>query len=77
MKIRMNTLMSGPNGTRHPGEVCIVEADEAEMLVKAGYAESAEAEKAEAEKVADEAEETTADAESAEAEKGNRKGGRK
>lgn len=69
MKIRMNTLMSGPNGTRHPGEVCVVEADEAEMLVKAGYAESAEAENAEAEKVSD--------AESAEAEKGNRKGGRK
>lgn len=42
MKIRMNTLMSGPNGTRHPGEVCIVEADEAEMLVKAGYAEPAD-----------------------------------
>lgn len=72
MKIRMNTLMSGPNGTRHPGEVCIVEADEAEMLVKAGYAEPAEAEK-----VADDAEEPTAEDEPAEAEKGNRKGGRK
>lgn len=72
MKIRMNTLMSGPNGTRHPGEVCIVEADEAEMLVKAGYAESAESPL-----VAEEAEETTAEDEPAEAEKGNRKGGRK
>lgn len=72
MKIRMNTLMSGPNGTRHPGEVCIVEADEAEMLIGGGYAESAESEK-----VADAAEEPTAEDESAEAEKGGRKGGRK
>lgn len=70
MKIRMNTLMSGPNGTRHPGEVCTVEADEAEMLVKAGYAEPAEAEKG-AEEIAAE------EADPAETEKGNRKGGRK
>lgn len=70
MKIRMNTLMSGPNGTRHPGEVCIVEADEAEMLVKAGYAEPAETDKNTEEIAAEEAE-------PAEAEKGNRKGGRK
>lgn len=66
MKIRMKTLMSGPNGTRHPGEVCIVEADEAEMLVKAGYAEPADPEKIDA-----------SAEEAAESEKGNRKGGRK
>ena len=71
MKIRMNTLMSGPNGTRHPGEVCIVEADEAEMLIGGGYAEPVEAEK-----VADAVGETTAEDEPAEADKG-RKGGRK
>ena len=62
MKIRMNSLMAGPNGTRHPGEVCVVSADEAEMLVSAGYAEAVEAEKAAAE-TADK------DAEAVEAEK--------
>lgn len=71
MEIRMKTLMSGPDGSRHPGEVCTVEADEAEMLIKAGYAEPAEAEKITPGEQADEAEEAP---EPAEAEKGNRKG---
>ncbi len=72
MEIRMKTLMSGPAGTRHPGDTCTVSSEEAEMLIGGGYAEPAEAEK-----VADVAEEATAEAEPAEAEKGNRKGGRK
>jgi hypothetical protein len=40
MEIRMKTLMAGPNGSRHPGERCTVEADEAEMLINGGYAEA-------------------------------------
>ena len=42
MKIRMNTLMAGPHGVRHPGEVCIVSEEEAEMLVSTGHAEAVE-----------------------------------
>ena len=40
MEIRMKTLMAGPNVTRHPGETCVVSAEEGEMLVKGGYAEA-------------------------------------
>lgn len=39
MEIRMKTLMAGPSGTRHPGEVHDVSAKEAEMLVAGGYAD--------------------------------------
>lgn len=42
MEIRMKTLMAGPHGSRHPGETCTVSADEAEMLINAGYAEPAD-----------------------------------
>ena len=42
MEIRMRTLMAGPNGSRHPGEKCTVSAEEAEMLINAGYADPAE-----------------------------------
>lgn len=42
MEIRMKTLMSGPAGTRHPGETCTVSSEEAEMLINGGYAEPAE-----------------------------------
>ena len=40
MEIRMKTLSSGPNGTRHPGETCIVSPEEGEMLVAGGFAEA-------------------------------------
>lgn len=39
MKIRMKTLMAGPSVLRHPGEVCVVGAEEAAVLVDGGYAE--------------------------------------
>ena len=40
MEIRMRTLMAGPNSTRHPGEVCVVTAEEGEMLVCTGHADA-------------------------------------
>ena len=40
MKIRMKTLMAGPRVLRHPGEVCVVGAEEAAVLVDGGYAEA-------------------------------------
>lgn len=40
MKIRMKTLMAGPGVLRHPGEVCVVGAEEAAVLVDGGYAEA-------------------------------------
>lgn len=43
MKIKMKTLMSGPNGTRHPDQICTVGEDiekkEAKQLLDGGYAE--------------------------------------
>ena len=42
MEIRMKTTMAGPNGSRHPGEKCTVSAEDAEMLISAGYADPAE-----------------------------------
>lgn len=39
MKIRMKTLMAGPRGVRHPGEVCTLPQEEAAMLVEFGFAE--------------------------------------
>lgn len=68
MEIRMKTLMAGPSGTRHPGEKATVSAEEAEMLIAGGYAESVEAEKGTAESADKD------DAESVEAEKPGRKG---
>lgn len=56
MKIRMKTLMAGPTVVRHPGEVCVVAPDEAEMLVAAGYAEVVEPDEIRAEEPAKESE---------------------
>jgi len=42
MEIRMKTIMVGPNVSRHPGERCVVSAEEGELLVKGGYAEAVE-----------------------------------
>lgn len=39
MKIRMKTLMCGPSGTAMPGEVIDRPLQEAEALVKGGFAE--------------------------------------
>lgn len=38
-QIRMKTLMAGPNGVRHPGEICMIGPEEAAVLVDGGYAE--------------------------------------
>lgn len=42
MKIKMLSLMAGPGGTRHPGQVCTVGEDvtaaEAKQLIAGGYA---------------------------------------
>lgn len=46
MKIKMKSLMAGPDGTRHPGEVVDVDAMEGKALVSAGYAEEVTAEAA-------------------------------
>lgn len=73
MEIRMKTLMAGPSGTRHPGEKATVSAEEAEMLIAGGYAESVDGEKA-SDKPADE---TAAEGIEAPADKPSRKGTRK
>jgi len=39
MKVRLKTLMAGPEGVFHPGSVVHVTEDEAEAMVSAGYAE--------------------------------------
>ena len=39
MKIKMITLMAGPNGSRMPGKIYDVPAQEAETLIAGGYAE--------------------------------------
>jgi len=51
----MQTLMAGPSGTRHPGEIHDLSAKEAAMLVDGGYAvavEASEGRKAKKEQVA-------------------------
>lgn len=39
-QIRMKTLMAGPNGVRHPGEVCMISPEEAAVLIDGDYAEA-------------------------------------
>jgi hypothetical protein len=39
MKVRLKTLMAGPEGVFVPGSVVDLDIDEAETLVSAGYAE--------------------------------------
>ena len=39
MKIRMKSLMAGPDGIYHPGQEVEVADDLAKALIKAGYAE--------------------------------------
>jgi hypothetical protein len=38
MKVKMLTLSAGPDGTRQPGKVYLVSADEGKVLVDGGYA---------------------------------------
>ena len=42
MKVRMRTLMAGPQGVFPPGSIVELDADDAEVLVSAGYAERLE-----------------------------------
>jgi hypothetical protein len=42
MRVRLKTLMAGPQGVFQPGSVIDLRADEAEALVSAGYAEPLE-----------------------------------
>ena len=44
MKVRMKTLMAGPDGTRFPDKVYPVSAQEGEDLIAGGYAEEVKAE---------------------------------
>jgi hypothetical protein len=39
MRVRLKTMMAGPEGVFQPGSVIDLEVDEAEALVSAGYAE--------------------------------------
>lgn len=39
MQIRMKTVMAGPEGTRHPGQIVEVSVREGEALVSGGFAE--------------------------------------
>lgn len=39
MKVQMKTIMCGPDGTGHPGQVVDVDDDRAIALVEGGYAE--------------------------------------
>lgn len=45
LKVRMKTIYAGPEGTCQPGKTIDLEKEEAQSLVKAGYAEHAPAEK--------------------------------
>jgi hypothetical protein len=42
MKVRLKTLMAGPDGVFGPGSVIDLDSDQAEALVTAGYAERLE-----------------------------------
>jgi len=42
MRVRLKTLMAGPQGVFQPGSVIDLDIDEAEALVSAGYAEPLE-----------------------------------
>lgn len=42
MKVRMKTLMCGPNGTYHPGGVVELPDETAQMLIAEGYADLVE-----------------------------------
>ena len=42
MKVRLKTVMAGPDGVFHAGSVIDPPADVAEALIAAGYAESLE-----------------------------------
>jgi hypothetical protein len=42
MKVRLKTLMAGPDGVFGPGSVVDIDIDQAEVLVSAGYAECLE-----------------------------------
>jgi hypothetical protein len=42
MKVRLKTLMAGPDGMFQPGSVIDLEGNEAQSLVSAGYAEPIE-----------------------------------
>jgi hypothetical protein len=42
MKVRLKTLMAGPEGVFGPGSVIDLDTDQAEALVSAGYAERLE-----------------------------------
>jgi hypothetical protein len=42
MKVRLKTLMAGPDGVFGPGSVVDLDIDQAEALVTAGYAERLE-----------------------------------
>jgi hypothetical protein len=39
MKVKLKTLMAGPEGVFQPGSVIDIDMDEADSLVAAGYAE--------------------------------------
>ena len=42
MKVRLKTLMAGPEGVFQPGSVVDLESDHAEALISGGYAERME-----------------------------------
>jgi hypothetical protein len=42
MKVRLKTLMAGPEGVFQPGSVVDLDAEQAEALVSSGYAERLE-----------------------------------
>lgn len=76
MKIKMFTLMAGPQGVRKPGEVYTVPDEEGRALIAGGYAESVKAEPVKSASEQDE-QENSAVVETPEPEKATRKVGRK
>ena len=42
MRVRLKTLMAGPEGVFHPGSVIDIDPDEAGALISSGYAEPLE-----------------------------------
>lgn len=44
MRVKLKTLMAGPEGSAHPGQILDLPADRAQALVAGGYADAMEPE---------------------------------